>query len=88
MGSNRSHNRMTYIDNKYKDKVKILDNGKKIFMLPNGIELVDSTNYSKEKNVEVINPLLELLLKYKMLEDIYSINKIKINNKELVRKIL
>lgn len=79
MASNRSHNRMTYIDPLHSDKVNISNIGKKTIILPNGKEIIDSTRFAWDRDSAVVHPALKLLFQYKMLEDIYSL----INNMEL-----
>lgn len=67
--SNRSHNRMTFIDKDQKDKVVTKRNGMKTIVLPGGIKMIDATRYAWDRD-DVIHKCIELALQYKMLEDI------------------
>ena len=69
LGGNRSHNRMSYIDPIWKDKVKD-DNGKKIITLPNKIEMIDATRFAWERDEAIVHKAIRLTIQYKMLEDI------------------
>ena len=75
MGSNRSHNRMTYIDPAQRDKVKIDENGKKTIILPNGDIKIDSTRFAWDRDTEVVHPAIKLAIQYQMLESIYNIER-------------
>ena len=71
--SNRSHNRMTFIDSNQKEK--IITNGKqKTIILPNGKEMIDSTRYAWDRD-EIIHKCIDLAFQYKMLEDITGYEK-------------
>lgn len=83
--SNRSHNRVTYIDPSHKDDVKTDVNGRKILLLQNGIEMIDSSRFAWERD-KIIHKCLDLALQYKMLEDITGYSKEEKIDKKL-RKI-
>jgi len=72
--SNRSHNRMTFIDKTKKDQVIEHENGMKTIALPNGLSMIDATRYAWERD-DIIRRCLELALEYKMLEDITGYSK-------------
>ena len=72
--SNRSHNRMTFIDKTKKDQVVTHDNGIKTIVLPNGYEMIDATRYAWERD-DIIRKCIELAFEYKMLEDITGYSK-------------
>lgn len=72
--SNRSHNRMTYIDPSQKDKVKTLEDGKKIITLPNGVEMIDASRYAYDRD-DITLKCLRLVYQYKILEDITGYNR-------------
>ncbi len=67
--SNRSHNRITYINPAIKEKVKTTANGCKILTLPNGTEMIDATTFAWDRD-EITHKCLDLALQYKMLEDV------------------
>lgn len=88
MASNRSHNRMTFIDSTWKDKVEFDENGKKTILLPNGDIKIDATRFAWDRDAAVVHPALKLAIQYKMLEDIYSlINNVELKNKENIKRI-
>ena len=78
--SNRSHNRMTFIDKTKRDQVNVYNNGIKTFTLPNGYEMIDASSYATLRG-DIVKRCLELAFEYKMLEDItgYSKNNDKID---------
>ncbi len=82
MAGNRSHNRMTFIDPSQRDKIETLDSGKKIITLPDGSVKTDATRFAWDKSEVVINPVLNLVIQYKMLEDFYIAFNEKIESKE------
>lgn len=88
MASNRTHNRMTFIDPSQRDKIKINDVGKKIIILPNGDIKIDATRFAWDRDSAVVHPILKLTIQYKMLEDIYSlINNIKLEQQESIKQL-
>ena len=87
MAGNRSHNRMTFIDHVQKDKVQVLENGKKIIVLPNGDVKIDATRFAWDRDEVVVHPALKLSIQYKALEDIYKLMNEKIEKKEVIRHI-
>ena len=76
--SNRSHNRMTFIDESQKWRIIKYDNiGYQTIIVPNGnlkMEMIDSSKYAWERD-DIIRLCLELALEYKMLEDITGLSK-------------
>lgn len=72
LSGNRTHNRLTYVDESRKKEIITNNNGKKYIILPDGKELIDSTDYVWERDDYITNKALMLALQYKMLEDIYS----------------
>lgn len=67
MATNRSHNRMTFIDPTQRDKVVEDENGKKIILLPNGDVKIDATRFAWDRDFAVFHPTLKLTIQYKML---------------------
>ena len=84
---NRTHNRLSFIDSEYQDKVVVNNDGTKSLILPNGIEMIDSTRFSFDRNTRVVNPVMELLMQYKMAEDIYKLYDKEIEKKVKVRHL-
>ena len=73
--SNRSHNRMTFIDITKKNRVITNDNiGFKSIILPNGYEMIDATRYAWDRD-DIIRKCLELAMQYKMLEEVTNYSK-------------
>ena len=70
--SNRSHNRMTFIDKDKKDLIKTDDNGKKTIILPNGKEMIDASRYAWDRDAALVHPVIKLSIWYKFLEEIYE----------------
>lgn len=87
MASNRSHNRMTFIDAVHKDKIEVDEKGKKTIMLPNGEVKIDATRFAWDRDEAIVHPALKLAIQYKMLEDIMQYNKQNESEKAYVRKI-
>lgn len=70
LGSNRSHNRVTFIDPSRVDERIKEENGKKMFPFEQGRK-VDSSRFAFDRRA-FVNPALALLLQNKMLEDFYK----------------
>ena len=81
LGGNRVHNRLVYIDPSRKDEVITLESGKRVLKLPNGEYITDATRYAWERD-KIVHASLSLAIKYKMLEDFYSLTNEKIMNQE------
>lgn len=81
MASNRSHNRMTFIDPAQRDKVQTDNFGKKTIVLPDGNIKIDATRFAWDRDAAVVHPVLKLAIQYKMLEDLYSYDK-EVNKEE------
>lgn len=67
--SNRSNNRMTFIDS---DKQKLVFkglNGEKLITLPNGKTMVDATKYAWDRDEFLVHPVISLAIQNKFLED-------------------
>lgn len=88
MASNRSHNRMTFIDVSQRSKVKTDFYGKRICSLPDGNIKIDATNFAWDRGPAVVHPILKLTIQYKMLEDLYLFLDEKIEKNEKVKQIL
>ncbi|MEG0025907.1 MAG: serine hydrolase domain-containing protein [Bacilli bacterium] len=84
MGANRSHNRMTFIDSEQKHQIKTGKDGENMLVLPDGNVKIDATKFAWERDDVVVYPALKLAIQYKMLEDIYGIEKEKIPAEEKV----
>lgn len=87
MASNRSHNRMTFIDATKKDKIEVDKNGKRTIILPNGDIKIDATRFAWDRDEVVVHPVLKLSIQYKMLEDIYILMNEKVEKNERIRRI-
>lgn len=72
--SNRSHNRMTFIDASKKGNVQLHKSGMKTIILPNGEEKIDATRYAWDRD-DILHKCIELAFQYKMLEDITGYKK-------------
>lgn len=70
--SNRSCNRMTFIDKEKQDLVQTYDNGMKTIILPNGKEMVDSSRYAWDRDEALVHPVIKLSIWYSLLEEIYK----------------
>ena len=75
LGSNRSHNRMTFIDPVYRDKIEINEKGKKTILLPDGSRKIDASQFAFERDEVIVHPALKLAIQYKILEDICPCEK-------------
>ena len=85
--SNRSHNRITYVDKAQQDKGFITSDGAKRIFLPNGGTMIDSSRYAWDRD-EIVHKCIDLALKYKLLEDITGYRKSKEQTyDETLRKI-
>ncbi len=87
MASNRSHNRMTFIDPTRKDEVTVDENGKKTIILPDGSKKIDATRYAWDRDSVVVHPAIKLAMQYKMLEDFYGLKKSDVEQNKVIRKI-
>lgn len=81
LGSNRSHNRLTI--NNHPEKTIIGENKRKVVILPNGREIIDSSLFAYDRDL-IIHKGIILALQLKMLEDIVGIEDEKELKKELV----
>lgn len=84
MASNRSHNRMTYIDPSIRPSVELEESNKKFIILPNGERRIDASRFAWNKGT-VIYPALRLVMQYKLLDEILK-NNLK-TEKEITRII-
>ncbi len=82
MGSNRTHNRMSYIDEVHKDEIKTDKFGKQTIDLPNGLNIVDSSRFAWVRQ-ELVDAVINLTIKYRMLEDLYEVIKTDVKVKHL-----
>ena len=87
MAGNRSHNRMTYVDPAQRDKIQEDENGKKTIILPNGKTMVDATRYAWDRCYDILFPASNLVLQYKMLEDLYQLLNEKVEKETKTRQI-
>ena len=88
MASNRSHNRMTFIDPVQQDKIEIDNNGKRTILLSNGERKIDASRFTWDRDATIVHPTLKLTIQYKMLEDIYSlINNVTLEEKEKIKQL-
>lgn len=72
LGSNRSHNRMTLIEDEQVSKIKIDKLGKKTIKLPNGQTMIDSRRFAWERGLPIVQPAISLVLQYKFLEEYFN----------------
>lgn len=70
--SNRSHNRMTYIDKEKRELIKSYPNGKKTITLPNGEEIIDASRYAWDRDEVLVHPVIKLSIWYRFLEEVYQ----------------
>ncbi len=77
--SNRSHNRMTFIDKEKRDLVRTYDNDKKMIVLPNGKEIVDASRYAWDRDEALVHPIIKLSIWYRFLEEVYKEDLINTN---------
>lgn len=75
LGSNRTHNRATYIDKGAAPHVYKNINGRKMAYLNEQGFYVVSQNFAFEKDPYLVNPIMNLCLAYKMLDDMYELNR-------------
>lgn len=73
--SNRSNNRMTFIDDSKKGLVGETIWNKKILALPNGKEMVDASRFAWDRDEALVYPAIDLSIKYAFLEEIYNIKE-------------
>ena len=86
LGTNRPHNRVTYIAPTQKEKIFYDENGRKLITLPNCITKIDSSNFAYERDV-IVQTAIKLAMQYKILDDIlqtktYANNAIEIRKKK------
>lgn len=72
--SNRTHNRMTHIADNQRENIKENKHGQKVILLPNGVEMIDSSKYAHLRN-NITEKCIELAIMYRMLEDIVGLEK-------------
>ncbi len=70
--SNRSYNRMTFIDKDKRDLVKTDQMGKKTIILPNGEEKIDASRYAWDRDEALVHPVIKLSIWYRFLEKLYE----------------
>lgn len=87
LGSNRVHNRVSWVDPSQRKNVKFDEKGKGTIILPNGQEKIVSYSFAYDRDSAVIHPALKLSIQYKMLEDIYALYNNKVEENEIIRKI-
>lgn len=86
--SNRSCNRMTFIDASKKELVKTDDSGRKSIILPNGKEMIDATRYAWDRDAALVHPAIELTIQYKFLEKIYEDEEKELINEHQTKRII
>lgn len=85
LGSNRSHNRVTFIDAVHNDKKYVDENGKRTILLPNGDIKIDTTKCAVDRDNAFVFSAVELAIQYLMLEKVYAFEKIINKEEERVR---
>lgn len=70
--SNRSYNRVTFIDSEKQSMIKTDNYGKKTINLPNGMEMIDSSRYAYDKDATLIHPVIKLTMWYSFFEKVYE----------------
>ena len=85
LGSNRTHDRVTFVDPSAKTLAYQSLMGRNMLVVPNEGIKVDTRRFAFERDDAIIIPLIRLSMQYKMLEDICGLE----NNKpmERVRRI-
>ena len=78
---------MTYVDPAQRDKIQEDENGKKTIILPNGKTMVDATRYAWDRCYDILFPASNLVLQYKMLEDLYQLLNEKVEKETKTRQI-
>ena len=86
MGSNRVHNRVSYVAPNQRKNIKYDEFGKGIFVMPDGQQKVTSYSFAWDRDNAAIHPALKLSIQYKMLEDIYTLYNEKIEVSDKARK--
>lgn len=84
--SNRSNNRMTYIDDSEKDLVMTNEKGMKSITLPNGKTMVDATRYAWDRDRALVHPVIKLAIQYGFLDEIYEREKENIVQPRKIRR--
>ena len=85
LGSNRAHNRVTFVSNNQKDKI-ITNSKKQGIIMPDGTFKTISKDFAMERGEVIERPIFRLLLQYKMLEDMFSLKNDKIEKNTRVVK--
>lgn len=86
LGTNRVHNRLTYLDKEKQEEINGCLNGRK-FINIGGQEIIDSRNFAYMRDPYIVRIVLSLALKYKMLEDFYKLTNEKIIYEESIKTI-
>lgn len=73
--SNRTHNRMTHIDNIHRENIIKLEDGTEVITLPNGRQMIDASKYAHLRSEFVTDKCSELAIMYRILEDIVGLDK-------------
>lgn len=84
LGTNRVHNRLTYIDPSLKNKIITLRNNRKILNVDENY-ITSSVDFAYERDKYIIHPSLKLAIQYKMLEDYYKLLNEKIEKEEKIK---
>lgn len=86
LGSNRAHNRITFVDPSQSDKL-IEINGQKGIIMTDGSFKIDARDFAYKRDDVIVHPTMKLMLQYKMLEDMLSLTKEKDSKDEVTRKV-
>lgn len=73
LGSNRSHNRFTFIDPTKQEEISVDKNGRRTIILPNKEIKTDASRFTFDRNKDFVYSALKLILQYKMVEDLYEV---------------
>lgn len=82
--SNRTHNRVVYVDSAKEDEIKTLDSGKKEIILPGNIRKTISKNFAWDRMDEVIYPIIGLTIQYKMLDDFFKLKSLDLKSEQSI----
>ena len=81
LGANRTNNRMAFIGSERKKEILKDSNGKESIILPNGIEMINSTRFAWERDSDIVHPAIKLSMCYDFLEKVYQIQQNEITQK-------
>lgn len=84
LGSNRAHNRITFVDETQKEKLVNID-GRNGIIMHDGSFKIDARDFAYKRDEIIIHPIMKLLLQYKMLEDIFNLKNAKTHDIRIIK---